>query len=417
MSANTYDTVIIGAGPAGLMAVIQAAAGEGRIAVLEKTWKPALKLRITGKGRCNLTNDAPLDEFIAHFGKNGRFLKYAFHEFPNDALISFFEERGVPCKLERGGRWFPESDSANDIAECLLSECGKLGVTVSLESEVSGLRKKDDLFEISLAGGDHLTSDRVLLATGGKSYPKTGSTGTGHEIAFRLGHTVIPLSPSLVPLYTEGDTAGSMEGLSLKNIRAEIRSGGKKQAEQFGEMVFTDRGVSGPVILTLSRYVIELKKTKQETELVLDLKPALDHKKLDARLLRDIENNRKRQFKYLLKGLLPTSMIKVFLHRLNIPEDTQLNQISADKRKSLRNLLKEFILPVTGYAPLEEGIVTAGGIPVKEINPQTMESRKVPGLFFAGEIIDINADTGGYNLQAAFSTGFVAGCAMRGALD
>ncbi len=408
-----YDVIIIGAGPAGLIAAIESFAPSRRILILEKMPKPALKLRISGKGRCNITNAAELKEFVGHFGKNGRFLRPAFSKFFSKDLLRFFEELGVQFKLERGGRYFPQSDTAVEVVDALLAKVKKLNVPLWTNCEVVSLTHSlDTEFRVTIrrkSGTSKLQSGKVLLAAGGKSYPKTGSSGTGFTLASRFGHTITPLSPSLVPLVTRSDTAQKLQGLSLRNVKVGIWSSGKKIDEGFGEMLFTHFGVSGPMILSLSRIAVDYLDRKQPLALFIDLKPALDHKKLDRRLLREIQDHRKQHIKALLERLLPKSMIAVFLEKLHIPQEKTLSEISADERKRLRLLLKEFRLDVIGYRSFDEAIVTSGGVSVKEIDPKTMESKLVKGLFFAGEIIDVDADTGGFNLQAAFSTGRLAG--------
>ena len=420
MTHERYDIVIIGAGPAGLIAAIESFAPSKRILLLEKMPKPALKLRISGKGRCNITNAAELKEFIGHFGKNGRFLRPAFSEFFNSDLLRYFEELGVQFKLERGGRYFPQSDRAAEIADALLNKVKSLRIPLWTNCEVTKLAHPSEAdFELTIRrrSGHRestLQAVKVLLATGGKSYPKTGSDGTGFTLASRLGHNITPPSPSLAPLVTEGETAQTLQGLSLRNISASIWRSGKKIDEGFGEMLFTHFGVSGPVILSLSKTVVGCLDAKQQVSLVIDLKPALDHQKLDQRLLRELREHGKQHVKALLERLLPKSMIGVFFNKLNISQDKTLSEISAEERKKLRMLLKEFRLDICGYRSFDEAIVTSGGVSVKDINPRTMESKLVKGLYFAGEIIDIDADTGGFNLQAAFSTGWLAGRSLLG---
>jgi len=417
---DRYDLLVIGAGPAGLMAALEAARPGRELLVLEKMPRPALKLRISGKGRCNITNDADRKAFVSHFGENGRFLNHAFGAFFNTDLLAYFEKLGVRFKLERGGRYFPEGDSALEIVDALLREAGRRQVPILTGAEVTGLdREPDGGFAVHLRlggpagqGGKSarvLHAGKVILATGGKSYPGTGSTGTGYDLAARLGHRITPPRPSLVPLETRGETAGRLQGLSLKNVSLSAWSRGRKIAEQFGEMLFTDFGVSGPAVLSLSRSVVPHLQEGREVAVCIDLKPALDHGKLDQRLLREIREHARRQVPSLLKALLPQKMIPVFLERLGLRPDKRLSELDAAERKGLRNLLKEFRLEVTGHRSFEAAIVTAGGVAVREILPRTMESRRVPGLYFAGEIIDVDADTGGFNLQEAFSTGWLAG--------
>jgi hypothetical protein len=424
MFQTDYDIAIVGAGPAGLMAAIESHRPSSKVLVLEKMHRPALKLRISGKGRCNITNDADSKEFIAHFGKNGRFLKFALAEFSNKDLLEYFERLGVRFKLERGGRYFPRSDSAVDVAEALVGKLKSLKIPVATSSEVKSIEKlPDGRFALSIekkgpAGEKDarvftIKTRKVLMATGGKSYPKTGSDGAGLIISSGLGHAIVPVFPSLVPIKTAGDTAKKLRGLSLKNVNAEVWCGGKKVDELFGEMLFTDFGVSGPVILSLSKTIVRLVDEGLKVFLVIDLKPALNHKMIDLRLLREMNEHGKQGFKNLLKRLLPGKMTSVFIEELKIPEKKPLNQLNQEERKRLRMLLKEFRLEITGYLSFDWAIVTAGGVSLEEVDKKTMESKIVKGLYFAGEIVDIDADTGGFNLQAAFSTGWIAGRAMR----
>ncbi|MDP3980779.1 MAG: NAD(P)/FAD-dependent oxidoreductase [Chlamydiota bacterium] len=427
MLEERYDIVIIGAGPAGLIAAIECHEPGRSILVVEKMHTPAMKLKISGKGRCNITNAAEREDFIKHFGKNGRFLKFAFSEFFNTDLIRYFEDLGVRFKLERGGRYFPEGDDAMDVVNALLRKIHALRISLVTHLELIDIAKSDDetfriiLHKKSNALGKspepvEIHAQRLLLATGGKSYPKTGSTGSGQIIAARLGHTVTPLTPSLVPLETKGETAGMLEGLSLRNVEVSIWSDCKKISEDFGEMVFTDFGLSGPVILTLSRTVIKLMKEKKAVSLKIDLKPALERDILDKRLLREISGHPKQCFKNVLKELLPKRLALLFAQLSQIPEAKPLNQITAEERKQLITLLKDFSFDIAGYRSFDHAIVTSGGIYIQEINPQTMSSKLIKGLYFAGEMIDVDADTGGYNLQAAFSTGWVAGRAIKASL-
>jgi len=414
MHKNIYDIIVVGAGPAGLIAAIESKTVTNKICILEKMHKPAMKLKITGKGRCNITNNADLNTFINKFGKNGRFLKFAFSEFFNTDLIKYFEREGVQFKLERGERWFPVSDKAIEIANVLLSKAKSKNIEIKTNADVTAVKQLYNRdFIVSLKDKSTFQTKKLLIVTGGKSYPKTGSTGDGYTIASKLGHTVTPLSPSLVPLETIGNLAEKLQGLSLKNVNASIICDNKKITEQFGEMLFTDFGVDGPIILKLSSIVINLLNSENQIFLSIDLKPALDHKKLDRRLLREISEHSKQNFKTMLKRLLPQIMIPVFVDLLGIPEDKQLSQISSEERKNIRMLLKEFKLEICGYKSYDDAVVTAGGISLKEVNPQSMESKLVPGLYFAGEILDLNGETGGFNLQAAFSTGWIAGQSMK----
>ncbi|MFH1645914.1 MAG: NAD(P)/FAD-dependent oxidoreductase [Candidatus Omnitrophota bacterium] len=415
---TTYDTIIIGAGPAGLMAAIQAYKPSSNILVLERMPKPALKLRISGKGRCNITNSAELDDFISHFGKNGRFLKYAFSEFFSDDLLDFFKKLGVGFKLERGGRYFPKTDNADSIVNALLNKTKALNIPIFCNCEVTDIEKlSEGGFVIKITKDKRedidIEAKSVVLACGGKSYPATGSNGTGFKLASNLGHKTVPISPALVPIVTKGNIAKNIQGLSLKNVKAKVLCEDKKVDERFGEMVFTDFGLSGPIILSLSKAVLNLIKTGKKAAVSIDLKPALSSEVLDKRLLKEINNYGGKTFKSLLKMLLPSKLIPVFIELCNVPGDKRLNQMSAQERKKLRMLLQDFRFEVKGVKSFNHAIVTSGGVNTKEINSKTMESKLLKGLYFAGEVIDIDADTGGFNIQAAFSTGWVAGQAVK----
>ncbi len=414
--------IIIGAGAAGLMAAGLAAEAGAETTLLEKMNQPARKLRITGKGRCNLTNIAPVQEFVSHFGSNGRFLRQAFARFSNNDLIEFFSKLGLATIIERGGRVFPESGDADNVVRAMVDLVKKSGVNLITKSPVERLlmengritgvavksSRPDDIAAKDYAGKIY-SGNCVIIATGGKSYPATGSTGDGYSLALSAGHSVTVIRPALVPLNTAGSTAPMLEGLSLKNVTASSWINGKKESREFGDMIFTDTGVSGPIILTLSGHCVDALRQKNKVIISIDLKPALDHKILDQRLLRDINNSPGKTAKNILRGLLPERLIQVCLERTGISPEKISNQISAEERKRLRVWLKDFRLDVTGYGTFEEAIITAGGVETKEVNPRTFESRIVKGLYFAGEVLDINADTGGYNLQAAFSTGWLAG--------
>jgi predicted Rossmann fold flavoprotein len=406
----TRQVIVVGGGPAGLMAAGQASQAGARTTLLEKMDRPGRKLRITGKGRCNLTNIATLDNFISHFGDNGRFLRQAFSRFFSQDLIAFFDELGVGTVTERGGRVFPASEDAGEVVDALVGWAAQQGTTLLAGSGVSRvLRAGEQVSGVETVEGRILPADVVILATGGASYPGTGSTGDGYRMAESLGHTIVPIRPALVPLETAGDIAARLQGLSLRNVAVQVRVDGRQEAEGFGEMLFTHFGVSGPVILTLSKRAVDALRLNQRVTLSIDLKPALDEKKLDARLLRDLDAHGKRQFRTMLKALLPSKLIPVCIDQTGIPPDKVGHQITAGERRQLRLWLKELRLEVTGHRPLREAIITAGGIATREVDPRTMASRLVPGLHFAGEVLDVDADTGGYNLQAAFSTGWVAG--------
>jgi predicted Rossmann fold flavoprotein len=409
MTANP-EVIVIGGGPAGLMAAGQAALLGANTLLIEKMDRPGRKLLITGKGRCNLTNATPLDEFITHFGKNGRFLRSAFYRFFSTDLIDFFAAIGVPTVTERGERVFPASNDAGEIVERLVDWARARGVTLWTGARVERLLVEDQrMTGVQLTDERRHSAAAVIVATGGASYPGTGSTGDGYRLAQAVGHTIVPIRPALIPLDTAGNIAPRLEGLSLRNVRVSLWLDGKKNASEFGEMLFTRCGVSGPIILTLSGRAVDALRAGQRVHLSIDLKPALDEQQLDARLLRDLDENRKKQFHTLLKGLLPRTLIPVCCDLVHIPADRFAHQITADDRKRLRLWLKDFRLNVTGHRPLAAAIITAGGIDLREVDPRTLESRLIGGLYFAGEVLDLNADTGGYNLQAAFSTGWLAG--------
>ncbi|NDJ77456.1 MAG: NAD(P)/FAD-dependent oxidoreductase [Chloroflexi bacterium] len=402
--------IVIGAGAAGLMAAGQAAQLGADTLLVEKMDRPARKLRITGKGRCNLTNITPLDDFVAHFGDNGRFLYSSFYRYFNADLVDFFEQIGVPTVTERGGRVFPVSSEAQDVVDALVRWARDCGVRLWTGARVEELLVEEGrIAGVRLTNGHEHRASAVIVATGGASYPGTGSTGDGYRLAEAVGHTIVPIRPALIPLDTAGETAAKLEGLSLRNVNVRLKIDGQVCAEEFGEMVFTQFGVSGPVILTLSKRAVDALRAGQHVRLSIDLKPALDEDQLDARLLRDLDQHGKQQFRTLLKGLLPRKLIPACIFLTGIPAAKVANKITAKERKRLLRWLKDFRLDVTGHRPLAAAIVTAGGVALDEVNPRTLESRLVPGLYFAGEVLDIDADTGGYNLQAAFSTGWLAG--------
>ena len=408
-----------------MMAAIQSAELGADTLILEKMKQPGRKLRITGKGRCNVTNVASLSDFIEHFGANGKFLRQVFSRFFTEDLITFFENTGVPMIVERGGRVFPASGDARHVVDKLVRQNLVHGVDLQTGITVNRLLVKDKrvvgveaqqyplLKHIISTEHNPLSkrynADAVIIATGGASYPATGSTGDGYRLAESVGHTIVPVRPALVPLETAGDIAPRLQGLSLRNVTAGVWVNGKKQAEAMGELLFTHFGLSGPIILSLSRYVVDALRMNRKVALSIDLKPALDYPKLDGRLLRDLDEHGKQYFRTFLKGLLPRKLIPVCIDSTGISPDKRGHQITVGERKRLRTWLKDLRFDITGYRPFEEAIITAGGVDTREIDPRTFASRLVKGLYFAGEVMDIQADTGGYNLQAAFSTGWVAG--------
>jgi len=409
------QVVVVGGGSAGLMAAGQAAAAGAQVLLLERTARLGTKLRITGKGRCNLTNMAGLDQFLGHFaflgseGETRFFLRNAFARFFAPDLVAFFERLGVATVVERGERVFPASNDAHQVAEALASFALRQGAQVRMQSRVADILCSGDRVQgVALHGGERIAAEAIVVATGGASYPKTGSSGDGYRLAEKLGHTIIPIRPALLPLVIAGSEPRAMMGLSLRNVQVRLLLDGEETASDFGEMLFTHFGVSGPIILTLSGPAVAL-LGRGRLEMSINLKPALSPEKLDARLLRDLDRYGKRSYRNLLKGLLPQKMIDVVVARTGIPPEKPAHQINVEERGRLRELLHDFRLTIVGHRSIDEAIVTAGGVDTREVDPRTMASRLVKGLYFAGEVLDVQADTGGYNLQAAFSTGFVAG--------
>lgn len=410
------QVIVVGGGPAGMMAAGQSANEGAETVLLEKMDRPGVKLRITGQGRCNITNVDPIREAIQHFPSGAFFVRPALYSFSQNDLRAFFADRGVPTEVQRGGRVFPASEDSRDVVNALTGWIRQRGVTLYTESEVEHLIVEGGRVSgVIAADGRSYRGDAVIVATGGASYPGTGSSGDGYRLAESAGHTIVPVRPALVPLETAGDVASRLEGLSLRNVNVSLWIDGVKENEAFGEMLFTGYGVSGPIILTLSREVVDALRMGKHVVLSIDLKPALDHPTLDARILRDIEASPKRHVQNMLGGLLPSSLIPVCVDLIEIPAHEPAHRISAEERKRLRVWLKDFRLPVTNHRPLEEAIVTAGGVDTGQVDPHTMSSRLTRGLYFAGEVLDVDAETGGYNLQAAFSMGWVAGrLAARG---
>ena len=383
--------------------------GGRAVTVIEKNRRPGRKLMITGKGRCNVTNNCDRDTLISNVPANGRFLFSAFSDFGTADTMEFFEKQGVPLKTERGNRVFPVSDKASDIVDALVNAVNKSGVKILTAEAEEILTENFSVTGVRTRDGEILEADSVILATGGMSYPVTGSTGDGYKMAGMLGHTVTPLKASLVPLNVKQGFCSRLSGLSLKNVTLTVYESGRKKPvfSELGEMLFTHFGISGPLVLSASAHM--RKMGSAEYVAYIDLKPALDEQKLDSRILRDFEEEKNRNFGNSLDKLLPKSIIPVIISLSGIAPDTKVNQISREQRARLCGVLKALRLDITGFRPIEEAIITGGGISVKEINPSTMESKLVSGLFFAGEIIDADAYTGGFNLQIAFSTGHLAG--------
>lgn len=408
------DIIVIGGGAAGMMAAGQAAQAGARTLLLEKMPLPGRKLGITGKGRCNITNVAELRDFIAHFGPSGRFLRQAFARFFTRDLMAFFEDLGLALVTERGGRVFPASGQAGDVLKALRKWLQRSGVVIETSAPVEELIFSGGRIAGVVCRGREISCRAVILATGGASYPATGSTGDGYRLAAAAGHSIIDVRPALVPLETGDSSTGRLNELNLRNVKARLFIDGKKAGEDFGELVFTRFGVTGPIILTLSSLAVDALRAGREVVLALDLKPALDDQKLDRRLLRDLASRGKEPIASLLRGLLPQAMVPVCLDLLALPAERTAATLTARERRRLRQWIKDFRLQVTGHRPFSEAIVTAGGIDTREVEPRTMESRQIRGLYLAGEVLDLQADTGGYNLQAAFSTGWLAGrCAAQ----
>ena len=396
------DGIVIGGGPAGMFAAITAAEQGKKVLLLEKNHRLGKKLLITGKGRCNVTNHCTGQEVLQNTPRNGRFLFSTMAAFPPEKTYAFFESHGCPLKVERGNRVFPVSDRSQSVLDCLQNELRRLHVTVSEERVTEILTAEGRVTGVRTDRGSH-EAGWVILATGGVSYPATGSTGDGYRMAEALGHTIVPQEGSLVPLEAEEDCK-QMQGLSLRNVGVKLLGAkGKVLYQDFGELLFTHFGVSGPTVLSASCHM-----KGEGCRLLLDLKPALDEAKLDARILRDLEMYQNRAMENALTDLLPRSMIPVVLRRLEIAPDMQANSLTKQKRRALVELLKAFPVEILGKRPVSEAIITSGGVKVSEINPKTMESKLVPGLYFAGEIIDCDAYTGGFNLQIAWATAYAA---------
>ena len=408
-----YDVIVIGGGPAGMMSAIEAAKNGNKVTLLERMRTTGRKLSITGKGRGNLTNNIDISEFIKNVPGNGKFLYSAFNRYTNRDLISYFNSLGVETKVERGERVFPVSDTAMSFVNALKKELQKYKVKIIVNSLVKKVLVDDNrIAGVKLENGDILSCDKLIIATGGKSYSATGSDGSGYKLAKDLGHTIIEPKGSLIPMETY--ERYDLQGLSLKNVAIKVLDGKKQVYEDFGEMLFTHFGVSGPIILSASAHILRVKdideklKNKQ-IKIFLDLKPALSNEKLSQRIQRDFEKYTKKQFKNSLSDLLPTKLIPEVVKLSKIKPEKIVDDITKEEREALVKVLKEFEITVKKFRPIDEAIITAGGVSVKEINPQTMESKLISGLYFAGEIIDVDAYTGGFNLQIAFSTGYVAG--------
>jgi len=410
---KNYDVIIIGAGAAGILASISAAKNGANVLLLEKMSKEARKMLISGKGRCNITNTAYQSEFYKKIHPKPKFLKHAFSKFFSKDILDLLQENGLKTKEERGGRVFPESDKAADVVYTLLKIAKQYKVEIKKNTKVEGIITEDKTVKgvkININSNvEIIYSQNVILCTGGKSYPATGSTGDGFVFAKKLGHSITELRPALVPLITEGNIAEKLQGLSLKNSNVSIWVNNKRLYSEFGELMFAHYGLTGPVILTLSKFAIDAFDKKNDVQISIDLKPALDEQKLDNRLQRELNENGKKQIRNVMKNLLPSKLIPIILELANIDQYKECNQISGKERKKLRVLLKDLRFKLSGHRSYKEAIVTAGGVSTNEIDGKTMMSKIIKNLYFAGEVIDLDAETGGFNFQIAFSTGWLAG--------
>lgn len=405
-----YDVAVIGGGPAGMMAAIQAAKTQ-RVVLLEKNESLGKKLLITGKGRCNLTNSCDIRDIVEAFGKEGKFLYGALSRFSNKDIIQFFEDNGLETKIERGNRVFPCSDRSNDVLETLTEALKTAKVDILYGFTTKGARISKSVFEIESTDRKTVEADKLIIATGGKTLQVTGSTGDGYEFAKSFGHTLNKLYPALVPMFVNDEDVNSLAGLSLKNVELKFYSNeeNKPFIKKFGQMLFTHVGISGPIVLDMSNYVAKMLEESKQIIASIDLKPALSEKKLLNRINREIKKSPKLEYKSLLKLLLPKSIIEIIMTRSQIDERFRIIDLTRRQKMRLVKILKEFRFNIDSVAPIEKGIVTDGGVELDEINSRTMESKIVPGLYFAGEILDLNGPTGGYNLQCAWSTGWLAG--------
>lgn len=409
--------IVVGGGPAGMMSAITAAENGNEVTIIEKMPMFGKKLLITGKGRCNITSSLYMSEFIKNTPGNGKFLYSAFQNYTNQDIIEFLKKQGLEVKEERGNRIFPVTDKSVDVLNCFKKKIDELKIKYKLNTRVEKILIKNNEVLAIRTDREIIQTDKVILATGGKSYPLTGSTGDGYKIAKDIGHTIVPIKPSLVPMEVyEKEMCKKLQGLSLRNVEIKIVDNDRKKVvyEDFGEMIFTHFGISGPTILSGSAHLVKYKDIdyllqKKYIQLKIDLKPALTEEQLDDRILRDFNEFKNKKFKHSLDKLLPQKMIPVIIELSKIDENKKVNEITKEERKRLVFLLKNFIITIKNFRPVEEAIITCGGINTKEIDPKTMESKIIKGLYFAGEIIDVDSYTGGFNLQIAYSTGYTAG--------
>jgi hypothetical protein len=407
-----YDVIVIGGGASGMLAAGRSAENGSRVLLLERNSRTGRKLGITGKGRCNLTNTCGIDDFIETYGRNGKFLYRSLLEFSNSDLVAFFNANGVATKEERGGRVFPASDDSASVVRALEMYMKRHDVDIMLNSRVKGILTDDRaglVTGVELGkGGGRITAGKVILATGGLSYPATGSTGDGYSMAERLGHTIVPPKPALVPLETEEGFPKLLQGLSLENVEATVYCDGRRKESEFGDMLFTHFGVSGPIILKLSGSIVERLNKQEKVVISINLKPALDETKLENRLLREFAAAGRKSLNTVMKNLLPNALVPIFLGLAGVPGDRKCGQVTSAERRKIAGLLADLRITVAKPRAFDEAIITRGGVDLREVDPRTMQSRKVKGLYFCGEILDIDGTTGGFNLQAAFSTAYLA---------
>ncbi len=406
---SSFDVIVVGAGPAGLLAAGRAAELGGKVLILEKMPSAGRKLLITGSGRCNVTNNAPIGEFITHVYPDGRFFRTALSKFSSKDILALLGNYGVGCSLAPLGRYFPTSNKSKDVLGALLQWIKDLNVEIRFDSPVEKLVVEEGAIHGVQSNGKEILAAKVILATGGKSYPVTGSTGDGYAIAKQLGHMVEDVRPALVPLVTDGHLAQSLQGLNLKDVKAMAWVNNKKMGEATGEMIFTHFGLSGPIILTLSRIAVEGLQKQQKVEISIDLEPSMNEKQLDDRLIRDLNVHGKKKLSNIFRYWLKASMTNSFIKVLGMNPEKLCHQVSSKERKQIANLIKNLKFKIIKHRTFKEAIITAGGVSLSEISPKTMESKLIKGLFFAGELINLDAETGGYNLQIAYSTGWLAG--------
>lgn len=404
----TQKVAVIGGGPAGMIAAGIAGSRGKEVYLFEKNEKLGKKMFITGKGRCNITNNGDIENLIENVIVNNTFLYGAFYSFSNQDIINLLDKYGLEVKVERGNRVFPKSNKSSDVIYTLSKFLKDNKVNTIFKKTIIDIKKETQAFTLEFSDGKTQYFDQVIIATGGKSYQQTGSTGDGYDFARKLGHNIVDLKPALVPCEVKEDFVKDLQGLSLRNVRLSAYADGKEIYQDFGEMLFTHYGITGPLVLTMSNYINRYTE-KSKIEIFIDLKPALDHDKLERRILSDFEKYSKKQFKNSLNDLLPSKLIPVIIKLSGIEADKFVNQITKEERRKLIELFKNFKLTFLKFRPINEAIITSGGVDTQEINPSTMESKLVPGLFFAGEVIDVDALTGGYNLQIAYSTGYLSG--------